>query len=127
MQVYVPLDTQRDFLFVEDAARHLLHCVAFLLPPAKPGRIVKIFAAGRSVALSEVVALLSHLSKQPVRILGARTAQRNLHPVKLVFRSVALRELPLPPTASLAAGISKVYSHQLRLLQRGVLPPPHSV
>ncbi|MGH7307131.1 MAG: NAD-dependent epimerase/dehydratase family protein [Candidatus Rokuibacteriota bacterium] len=124
IQIYVPLDTQRDFLYVADAARHLLRCAAHLLSARAPGRAVKIFATGRSVTLSEVVALLRHISRQPVRILGAPSTQRGAHPAKLAFRSVALGEVELPPVTSLAAGVSTVYHHQLGLLQRGVLPPP---
>jgi UDP-glucose 4-epimerase len=126
MQVYVPLDTQRDFLYVADGARHFLRCVSYLLPARTPSRVVKIFAAGRSVALSEIVALLRRISKQPVRVLGARSTQRSSHPAKLVFRSVALGEVSPPPAASLAAGVSALYHHEFTLLQRGVLRPPYA-
>lgn len=126
MQVYVPLDTQRDFLYAVDAARYLLRCVAHLLSTRTPGHAVKIFATGRSVSLSEVVALLRRISKQPVRILGAASPQRGSHPAKLVFRSITLDQVDRPPATSLAAGLSTVYHHQLRLLQRGVLPPPYA-
>jgi UDP-glucose 4-epimerase len=124
MHVYVPLDTQRDFLYAEDAARHLLRCVTELLSMPTPGRAIKIFATGRSVALSEIVALLRRVAKQPVRILSPPSPQRVFHPAKLVFRSVALDHVRLPPVTNLAAGVAAVYHHQLRLLQRGVLPPP---
>jgi nucleoside-diphosphate-sugar epimerase len=124
MHVYVPLDTQRDFLYVEDAARHLLCCMTHLLSTRTPGRAVKIFATGRSVALSEIVALLRRISKQPVRILSSPNPERAFHPAKLVFRSVALGHVRLPPVTNLAAGLAAVYHHQLGLLRRGVLPPP---
>ena len=124
MHVYVPLDTQRDFLYVEDAARHLLCCTTHLLSTRTPGRAVKVFATGRSVALSEIVALLRRISKQPVRILSSPSPQRAFHPAKLVFRSVALDHLRLPAVTNLAAGLAAVYHHQLGLLRRGQLPAP---
>jgi UDP-glucose 4-epimerase len=124
MNIYVPLDTQRDFLYVIDAARHLLRCAAHLLSAPAPARATKIFASGRSVSLSEVVALLRRISKQPIRVLGSPGTARGSHPGKLSFRSVALMELDLPPVTSLAAGVSAVYRDQFALLQRGLLPPP---
>jgi len=126
MQIYVSLDTQRDFLYVMDAASNLLRCTAYLLSKPSPLGAMKIFATGRSVSLSEVVALLRRISKQPVRILGAPNAWRSSHPGRLSFRSVALREVDLPPATSLAAGVSTVYRDQLTLLQRGLLPPPRA-
>jgi UDP-glucose 4-epimerase len=124
VRIYVPLDTQRDFLYVLDAARHLLRCVAYLLSTPAPRRATKIFASGRSVSLSEVVALLGRISKQPIRILGSPGTATGIYPGKLSFRSAALVEVKLPPVTSLVAGVSAMYRDQLVLLQRGLLPPP---
>jgi UDP-glucose 4-epimerase len=124
MHIYVPLDTQRDFLYVLDAARHLLRCVGYLLSTPAPLRATKIFASGRSVSLSEVVALLGRISKQPIRILGSPGTSASVHPEKLSFRSVALAEVKLPPVTNLVAGVSAMYRDQLVLLQCGLLPPP---
>jgi len=125
-QIYVSLDTQRDFLYALDAACYLLRCVAYLLSRPTTERAIKIFATGRSVALSEVVTLLRRISKQPVRVLGARSTLRSSHPGRLSFRSAALSEVDLPPATSLAAGVATVYRDQLILLQRGLLPPPRA-
>lgn len=126
LRVYVPLDTQRDFLYARDAACHLLRCLTHLLstPMSTPGRALKIFATGRSVALSEIVALLRRVAKQPVRILTPPSPRRVVQPAKLVFRSVALDHVRLPPATNLAVGVAAVYHHQLCLFQRGLLPPP---
>jgi UDP-glucose 4-epimerase len=124
MHVYVPLDTQRDFLHSADAASHLLRCVAHLLTTKVPGRAIKIFASGRSVSLAEVVALLSRIFRQPVRIVGLSGRPQGIHPGKLRFRSTMLPHVSLSPARSLMVGMSQVYRHQLMCLRQGILPAP---
>jgi len=125
LRVYVPLDTQRDFLFVDDAARAFLRCSSWLLSSGTAGRSTKIFASGRSVTLAEVAATLRLLSRQRVRILGTSSGPNAAaHPAKLRYRSAALTAVELPPTTPLIQGMHAILQEQLALLKQGRLSAP---
>lgn len=124
LRVYVPMDTQRDFLYIDDAARSLLRCSSRLLDSAQPGRSLKILASGRSVTLAEVTATLRLISRQHVRVLGVTSPSAAAHPTKLRYRSTALSDVVLPPVTPLIEGISAILQEQLGLLKLGSLPAP---
>ena len=122
LHVYVPLDTQRDLLFVEDAARALARAMGRLaaLDPARS--VLKIFAAERSVSVAHVLSLLSRVAKRPPRVVCGADAKAKAQPASHSFRSEVWRDLAAPRT-DLASGLHAVCREQLRLLTEGRLKP----
>jgi UDP-glucose 4-epimerase len=123
LNIYVPLDTLRDYLYAEDAARYILRCVDRLRRCGARTSVVKIFAAEHSTSVAGIIGILSRVAKRPPRIVCMPHAMDREQPGRLCFRSRVWADLA-PPALDLAAGIRAVYDHQLALFQRGELPPP---
>jgi UDP-glucose 4-epimerase len=123
LNIYVPLDTLRDYLYVEDAARYIVRCLGRLRQSDRRASLVKIFAAEHSVSIAGVIGIFSRVVKHPVRIICTPHDMHREQPGRLRFRSRTWTDLA-PPALDLAAGIHAVHQHHLSLLQRGQLPAP---
>ena len=131
LHIYVPLDTVRDFVFVEDAARALVRWSARLNREAETaGRsvhVLKICASERPTTIAGLVGVFRRLGKRRLRVVSGLHPQTGHHPQRLQFRSTVWTDEPRPDATSLLVGIHRVYQHQLALAQRGELPPPAPV
>ena len=121
VHVYVPLDTLRDYLFVDDAARHVLRTLA-RLREGKSGSLVKIFAAGQSISIAGVIGIFARITKRSPRIVCMPHARHRQQPLRLQFRSRRPLDDDSPPRVDLAAGIHAMLQHHMRLYQQGRLP-----
>jgi UDP-glucose 4-epimerase len=122
VHIYVPLDTIRDYLFVEDAARHLLRALRQVHEATGPVDVMKIFATGQSISIAGIVGIFARVAKRPPRIVCMPHARHRQQPLRLQFRS--RRELvgDLPLSTDLAAGIHAMLQHHIALHQAGMLP-----
>jgi UDP-glucose 4-epimerase len=131
LHIYVPLDTVRDFVFVEDAARALVRWSARLRREAEnAGRsvhVLKICASECPTTIGGLVGVFGRLGKRGLRIVSGLHPLTEQHPQRLQFRSTVWADEPRPDTTGLLVGIHRVYLHQLALAQRGELPPPAPV
>jgi UDP-glucose 4-epimerase len=95
LSVYVPLDTMRDYLFVDDAAAM---AVASLGAVTKSGRrALKVFASERSTTVGAVLVDLHRVTRRrPPVVLGV--SPRSRHQV----RDIRLRSVAWPRTRALA-------------------------
>ena len=95
LSVYVPLDTMRDFLFVDDAAAMTVAGLDAVMPGRR--RALKVLASERSTTVGAVLGDLHRVTRRrPPVVLGASTSAR-YQPHDLRLRSVAW-----PPTTALA-------------------------
>jgi UDP-glucose 4-epimerase len=124
VHIYVPLDTLRDYLFVDDAARHLLRVVRRLRETRPSGTLVKIFAAGESLSIAGLIGIFTRVSKRPPRIVCMPHARHRQQPLRLQFRSRRALDADVPPMTDLPAGIHAVLQHHVTLYQQGRLPAP---
>jgi UDP-glucose 4-epimerase len=122
VHIYVPLDTLRDYLFVDDAVLHLLRVLQQLREAPSSTSLVKIFAAGQSISIAGVIGIFARIAKRIPRIVCMPHARHREQPLRLQFRS--RRELGGDPPSStdLAAGIHAVLQHHMTLYQQGRLP-----
>ncbi len=123
INVFVSLDTLRDFLFAPDCAALVADSIRLLLMRPTSNRCeLKIFADEQSVSLLQVVAAVTRVCKHQVRVTTAPAAHPGTQAPALVFRSVALPE-PRIRRTDLIAGVYLLYQHQLRLFREGRLAP----
>jgi UDP-glucose 4-epimerase len=123
LHVYVPLDTLRDYLHVEDAARYLLRSLDRLRRLEPPTSLVKVFAAEQSVSIAGVIGIFRRVAKRAPRIVCMPHPVSGQQPSRLRFRSLMWTDCA-PRLVDLAAGIREVYQDHLALLQHGRLPAP---
>ncbi len=120
--IFVPLDTLRDYLYVEDCAELLLRG---LLRLGQAGRedVLKLFHSGETTTIAGLLGAFTRLTRGPMRIICSTAASTRLQPLHLPFRSTIWEDLvPSHPT-SLAVGIQRVHTHVAERFQAGRLPP----
>jgi UDP-glucose 4-epimerase len=131
VHIYVPLDTVRDFVFVEDAARALVRWAARLDREAANAErgvhALKLCASECPTTIAGLVGVFRRLGKRQLRVVSGLHPLTGQHPQRLQFRSTVWAEETRPDATSLLVGVHRVYQHQLALAQRGELPPPAPV
>ncbi|MDZ7922003.1 NAD-dependent epimerase/dehydratase family protein [Rhodoferax sp.] len=88
VEIFVPLDTSRDYLFVEDAASGFIVALQALRAQDKRTQ-VKIVAAERSVTISEIIATFNRLNKRRLRIVCNRNNLSAMYARRVAYRSVS--------------------------------------
>ncbi len=103
--VYVPLDTLRDYLYVDDAARLVLDGLDRLA--REGGQVTKVLASGKGTTIAELLGQLRLISKaRPRVILGSSPTAR--HQAKdLRLRSEVWPELDRVDATTLPDGIAQ--------------------
>jgi len=121
--IYVPLDTIRDYLFVEDCAEQIVRCLR-RVAEEENCRVLKLLASEKQTSVAQLIGLFTRLFPKHPRIICGHSAQRQRQPAKLRFQSVVWPDLSLRRPTPLAVGVARVCRHQLALLGKGQLPPP---
>jgi UDP-glucose 4-epimerase len=106
LSIYVPLDTARDYLYVDDAARILLAATDRVAEEPPGATVVKILASQRSVTIASILGELRHLvRRRPLIVLGSSHLS-DFQTRHLRFRSEVWRDLDSLVTTPLPAGMS---------------------
>lgn len=87
VEIFVPLDTTRDYLFVDDAAADFVSSLRGLHDQNINCRI-KIIAAETSASIAEVVSTFRRLTKRHIRIICRRTKLSGLYAPRVSYRSL---------------------------------------
>lgn len=117
----VPEETQRDFIFTDDAARRV---VAWLQQTGSSPPLVKIIASGRPVTLSKVFRVVRAVTGIEPRVIRRVTATSALQPLHLRFRSATLTSLDLIPARPLEVGARQTWDATLMRYGRSGLQLP---
>jgi UDP-glucose 4-epimerase len=106
LQIYVSLDTARDYVYVDDAAAMALACMTALAREPDGTVVRKIIASHQPTTLASVIGELDRVSKRrPPTVLGAAPSSR-FQARDLRFRSVVWPEVDLLCTTPLPVGIA---------------------
>lgn len=105
--IYVPVDTIRDYLFVDDAAALTVAALdrAGSLPPGSV--VTKIMASGLGVTIGALIAELQRVVKRRPRIVWGSHASSSRQALDLRFRSLVWPELDRRSLTPIAAGIHR--------------------
>ena len=128
VRIFVPLDTIRDYLFVEDAATRIVAGMRRLRREAPNGghHVIKIFGSGSETSVASLIGVFRQIAKRHLRLISSQSAVRSQQPAGLQFRSIVWAdESPLPRT-ELLDGVNRVHNYQLALFQTGRLASPWS-
>jgi UDP-glucose 4-epimerase len=104
VSIYVSLDTARDYLYVDDAARMIVDGLERVR--LDRGLQVKIMASGRPTSVAAIIAELGRVTKRRPQIVLGASPNARYQARDLRFRSVVWPDLDRGPRTSLAAGIS---------------------
>jgi UDP-glucose 4-epimerase len=123
VSIYVPLDTRRDYLFVDDCADQIAASLSRTMRQ-RPGVLLKIFASEQLTSLAQIIGVFLRIAKHRSLIVSRQA--RNPGSLSLKFRSEVWRDLEGLRKTDLASGIHQLHEHQMGLFQRGLLPPPRA-
>lgn len=120
LTMFVPLDTLRDYIFVDDAARLALH---WLDATSEPDQI-RVIASGQPTSLGQLISLMQDITHSRIPVAYG------MHP----SAALQARDLRLTPdsdavtkswtTTPLPAGVKLVYQDILRRTQRALYAHP---
>jgi UDP-glucose 4-epimerase len=127
IQIYVPLDTIRDYLYADDCAVQIVACLldwlnnGAIAGQGQQGRI-KIFASEQTTSIAQVIAAFSRLApRYHPRVICATSRLGAQQPRTLQFHSIVPPDLHGVPRTTLQVGINQVYRYQLELYRRAQL------
>ena len=103
MQIYVPLDTIRDYLEVNDAARATI-AACEQIPTGSV--TTKIIASEIPTTISEIIAVFRKVSRRPPKIFTSMTRASELYAKRIQFRSSLQPDLRPVYRTSLVVGIA---------------------
>lgn len=107
MNIYVSLDTLRDYVHVADAAAR---CVSLLdaVSAGEPACVIKIVCTGRSVSVGALLSEANRIYRRRVPVVLAASPLGRQQARDLRLRSVVLPELDQVPTHTITAGLGQV-------------------
>jgi UDP-glucose 4-epimerase len=114
INIFVPLDTIRDYIYVDDAARAVLASVARAADRREAGTTTLVIASGQPATIGQVLRTMNLIAKRRVPVaLGshpsasAQSADLRLEPT-----------IPLDSVTPLPSGMKSVYLDILQRVQR---------
>jgi len=108
LQIYVPLDTVRDYIYVSDAARLLLLEID-LAQNSEASPSISLIGSGENSSIGTVINTVSHVSHRKIPVTMAQGKVTQLQPRDLRMQpSWIEREISFEPT-TLAQGVKKLF------------------
>jgi len=106
IQIYVPYDTIRDYIAVDDAADAMVGTLS--LACQQPGVCTKIIASEKPTTIAEIISVFKRIARRAPLIVTSASRLSNLYARRVQFRSVVLTEGARPMATSLAVGIARL-------------------
>ncbi|MCU1492521.1 MAG: NAD-dependent epimerase/dehydratase family protein [Acidimicrobiaceae bacterium] len=123
LQLYVPLDTIRDYLFADDAGRLVADGLTRLRREASESSaipvVVKILASQQPVTVATVLAHFKLITKRPVSVIVGASPNARRQARDLRMLSSVWPELDRHPATSLSEGMRAVFTAILELAGAG--------
>jgi UDP-glucose 4-epimerase len=126
VRIYVSLDTIRDYLFAEDAAKRIAAGVTRLGREAGGGghHVTKVYSSGNETTVAGLIGVFRQIAKRQLRVVLGLSPVRSQQPARLQFRSIIWRDEPAMPATELLDGVNRLHRYQFALFQAGQLPRP---
>lgn len=122
--IFVPLDTIRDYLYVDDCAAMIADMLLTgAIPAAAGGPVVrKVLASQQGTTIGSLLALCRHVFKRPPQLVLGSSATARFQVRDLRLRSVVWPEIDQRVLTPLPAGLAATAAGMLRATQRGTSP-----
>jgi UDP-glucose 4-epimerase len=115
LSIFVPIDTMRDYLYVDDGAELAIGLAARMFDHA-PGVVTKILASGRSTTIGSLIGELGKVASRRPPVIWGQSAQASLQGRDLRLRSTVLPDLDSGAKTNLADGIARTLE-DLRMMR----------
>lgn len=117
LSIWVPLDTARDYLYVDDAARLTVAMLgrAATLPAGEV--VTKIMTSGRAITIASLLGELRNITKRRSTVVLGSSPSARFQIVDLRFRTRVWTDLDTLVTTGLPAGVNATYQDIARTLR----------
>lgn len=109
-QIFVPLDTVRDYIAADDAAAKII--ATLRASRNRPGVLMKIIASEQPTTIAEIVSVFKRISRRAPRIVTSASALSALYSRRMQFRSVVAPECSRPSRVTLIVGVAQLMAHE---------------
>jgi UDP-glucose 4-epimerase len=118
LNLFVPMDTSRDYLYAEDAAHMIVALVTDVVrrQPERPE--VRIIASGRPASVGSLVRTVQLVAHRPIRVALGNAPDSERHARDLRVRSNITDHVTRMVPTPLPVGVKRVYEHTLGVLRR---------
>lgn len=106
IQIYVPLDTIRDYITADDAAAMILAKLRTISP--RPGVYTRIIASEQPTTIAEIVSIFKRITRRNPRIVTSASKLSSVYSRRIQFRTKIVSEGAHVPKTSLMVGIARV-------------------
>jgi UDP-glucose 4-epimerase len=103
--IYVPLDTMRDYIYVDDCAELVLDALERLEGETAGDAVTKVLASGRAVTIGDLLGHIRLLTKRRANAMIGWSALASRQAVDLRLKSVVWPDLDARSLTTLPAGI----------------------
>lgn len=121
LSLYVPLDTVRDYLFVDDCAALVTAALRAARHLPAGTSVTKILASHRAITIGALLGEMRRLLRRPPRVVNGASPAARYQPLDLRLRSVTWPELDQRPLTPLPVGISATMEDLRSTLRAGTL------
>ena len=120
VDIFVPLETSRNYIYSEDAGRLIVE-IAQAHQSVDDGFMIRNVVSPTSVSIAEIVNICSRLFKHRI-VLSNRIDERKLnYSTRFDIRSLYINDIKPVQWTALSVGISNVRNHLIGQLQSGEL------
>lgn len=120
VQIYVPLDTIRDYISSDDAALVMVNALHGMRKT--PHALTMIVASERPTTIAEVVATFRKIGRRAPRVVTSAAKLSPVYPRTVQFRSLAIPENARASTTSLTVGIAQLMVSERAAFVRSSIP-----
>jgi UDP-glucose 4-epimerase len=117
IQIYVPLDTIRDYIAVDDAAASMV--AALRARGEGPRVLTKIVASEQPATIAEIISAFRRVARRAPRLVTSAGQLTGIYPRRVQFRSVVAPRCAWAPKTSLLVGIAQVMAAERAAFARG--------
>lgn len=119
-KIYVPMDTARDYIFVDDCAEMILKCLDTLKTQGTQQADVtlKIFASGESITLQDLISTMRASINSDIPIITIESPVAAFQARTSTFNSVVMPDVRATTKTSLSQGIRITYDSVKGALDR---------
>ena len=121
IEIFVPLETIRNYIYVDDAACDISNIVSYMINQDFGGSLIKIIAAEHNSSISELLSESSRVFGKRPQIVLTRKKNSGVQIVDLRLRSTVEISAARFRYTTLAVGIDRIRRQLLSELQKGNL------
>ena len=117
IQIYVPLDTIRDYIAADDAAASMI--AAMRAKTEEPRILTKIVASEEPATIAEIISAFRRIARRAPHLITSASKLTGIYPRRVQFRSVVAPLGASAPRTSLLVGIAQVMAAERAAFAHG--------